>query len=141
MDDAQLTRVICEILGGVPGWEWTDDPDAADYAASVLGIRYGALQEGPDRSIAVRVYAPISDDDILARRVQLRIRGRKRDIADADRIAGVAFTVLHRLSRVGGISDIRRISGGPLGADSKGREERSDNYQIILDNPEAIRNE
>ncbi|WP_374978097.1 minor capsid protein [Microbacterium trichothecenolyticum] len=138
MDDAQLTRTICEILGGIPGWEWWPDPESPPYPKDSTAIWYGPIQDGPDRAIGVRVYGPISDTDLLVRRVQLRSRGRQRLIDDADRMAGIAFTVLHELSRVGGISDIRRISGGPLGADSKGREERSDNYQIILDNPEAI---
>jgi hypothetical protein len=137
IDDAALTYRLCEILGGVPGWSWVADPDAPDYTQDVVGIRYGATQDTPNRTIGVRVYAS-TDDDLSVRRVQLRLRGAPYDPAGADVLAGVAFVVLHGLSRVGGISDIRRISQGPLGADTKGREERSDNYQIILDNPEAI---
>lgn len=137
MDDVQLTYRICELLGRVPGWEWDPDPDAPAYPASSVGIYYGAIQPKPDRAIGVRVYAT-SDDDVLVRRVQLLQRGRPHDGAGADALAGVAFSVLHMLSRVGGISDIRRTSSGPLGADENDREERSDNYQIILDNPEAL---
>lgn len=136
MDDEQLTYRVCELLGRVPGWHWDPAPDAPAYPASGLGIFYGATQPKPDRAIGVRCYAS-DDDDVLVRRVQLRLRGRPNDSADADRIAGIAFTVLHTLSRVGGISDIRRISTGPLGADESDREERAENYQIILDNPEA----
>jgi hypothetical protein len=137
VDDVQLTYRICEILGRVPGWSWTPDPEAPDYPESVVGLRYGEIQPTPDRTIGVRVYAS-TDEDVLSRRVQLRLRGGRHDRTGADRLAGVAFTVLQELSRVGGISDIRRISTGPLGADESGREERSDNYQIILDNPEAL---
>lgn len=137
MDDAALTDRICELLGRVPGWTWNPDPEAPDYPAEVVGIRYGATQPTPDRTIGVRVYSS-TDDDIHVRRVQLRLRGAPLDPAGADTLAGVAFTVLHGLSRAGGISDIRRISFGPLGPDDKGREERSENYQIILDNPEAL---
>lgn len=136
MDDKQVTFRICEILGRVPGWSWDPDPDTPDYPADVVGIRYGPNQDRPHRSIGVRVYAS-TDVDVLSRRVQLRFRGAPYDIAGADTLAGVAFTVLHELSRVGGISDIRRVSSGPLGADNQAREERADNYQIILDNPEA----
>lgn len=136
MDDVALTYLLCAILGRVPGWSWEPDPEADDYPDSVVGIRYGATQETPHRTIGVRVYAS-TDEDLHVRRVQFRLRGRPNDKAGADSLAGVLFVVLHELSRVGGISDIRRISSGPLGADTKGREERSDNYQIILDNPEA----
>lgn len=138
MDDAQLTDRICDLIGRVPGWEWDPAPDAPEYPATSTGIYYGAIPDAPDRAVGVRVYAPIDDGETLARRVQIRTRGRKHLTNDADRMAGVIFAVLHGLSRVGGISDIRRISFGPLGADTKGREERSDNYQIILDNPEAL---
>ncbi len=137
MDDVQLTYRICELLGAVPGWHWDPDPNAPAYPSTGVGIFYGAIQDKPDRAIGVRCYGS-SDDDVLVRRVQLRLRGRPYDSTGADSLAGVAFTVLHKLSRVGGISDIRRISSGPLGADESDREERSDNYQIILDNPEAI---
>ena len=135
MDDAALTDRICELLGRVPGWSWLPDADD-DYPANVVGIRYGATQPTPDRTIGVRVYSS-TDDDTHVRRVQIRTRGGRLDPAGADTLAGVVFTVLHGLSRWGGISDIRRISFGPLGADDLGREERSENYQIILDNPEA----
>jgi len=140
VDDATLTRLICSLLGRVPGWKYDPDPKAPKYPESTVGIYYGALQPAPDRGIAVRVYAH-TDDAILSRRAQLMIRGGKYNPAGADDLASVAFTVLHELSRVGGISDARRISTGPLGADNTGRETRSDNYQFILDNPEAIRHE
>ena len=39
--------------------------------------------------------------------------------------------------RTGGINHIHRTSFGPLGADVNGREERSENYSVVLDNPEA----
>lgn len=135
MDDAALTDRICELLGRVPGWSWAPDAEE-DYPQSVVGIRYGATQPTPDRTIGVRVYSS-TDDDIHVRRVQIRTRGGRLDPAGADTLAGVVFTVLHGLSRWGGISDIRRISFGPFGPDDAGREERSDNYQIILDNLEA----
>jgi hypothetical protein len=137
MDDVQLTYRICELLGTVPGWHWDPDPDAPAYPSTGVGIFYGAIEDKPDRAIGVKCYGS-DDGDVLVRRVQLRLRGRSHDRTDADALAGVAFLVLHGLSRVGGISDARRISTGPLGADESEREERSENYQITLDNPEAI---
>ena len=133
MDDVTLTETICALLGQVPGWSYDPDPEAEPYPESVVGIFYGAIEPDPDRAIGVRLYG-VDDDDLAVRRVQLLLRGRKHDATSADALASVAFTVLHGLSRVGGISDIRRVSAGPLGADGSGREERSDNYQIIIDN-------
>ena len=135
MDDVALTEQVLGILAKVPTWVY--DPDADSLPADKVGLFYGAIQPNPDRAIGVRVYGS-TEDDVHWRRVQLRFRGAPYDVAGADALAGIAFTVLHELSRVGGISDIRRISAGPLGADSSAREERADNYQIILDNPEAI---
>ena len=140
MDDVALTHLICALLGRVPGWHYDPDPDAEPYPAGSVGIFYGAVQPRPVRAIGVRVYWS-SDDELHVRRAQLTIRGGEYDPSGADELAGVVFAVLHGLSRVGGISDARRISHGSLGADNTGRESRSDNYQFILDNPEAIRYE
>lgn len=137
MGDVDLTDLICTLLGRFPGWQYDPDPDAPAYPESVVGIYYGAIQPSPDRAVGVRVYADI-DDDLSVRRAQLLLRGGKHNAAGADALADLAFLMLHQLSRVGGISDVRRISGGPLGADDSGREERSENYQIILDNPEVL---
>jgi len=137
MDDAALTVVICEQLARVPGWEWR--PNGPAFARSDTGIFYGAIGAEPDRAIGVRVYAADDNDaqHTHGRRVQVRYRGRRADPADADRMAHIGYLVLNGLSRVGGISDARRISMVPLGADDNGREERTDNYRINLDNPEA----
>lgn len=138
MDDATLTVLICEMLAEIPGWEWR--PNGPAYTPAEVGLFYGALGATPDRAVGVRVYAA-SDDEreyLHWRRVQLRFRGEahKRDGADA--LAAPAFASLQGLSRVGGISGIRRLSMAPAGADENGREERTDNYQITLDNQEAL---
>lgn len=134
MDDVTLTLHICRILARLPGWMFSED--GTPYTAEHVAIFYGAIGPDPDRAIGVRVYAA-TDEDISTRRVQLRIRGARHQRLSADRLADLAFTVLHGLSRVGGINDIRRISMTPLGSDTNGREERTENYQIILDNPEV----
>lgn len=138
MDDAELTIRICRLLGEISGWKWKPEATAT-YAASDVRIDYGRSTESPNRSVSVRVYD--DDDDhvtgLALRRVQLRFRGAKGDIASADRMAGEAFAHLQRLSRREGISGIRRLSMAPLGADTNGREQRTDNYLVTLDNPEA----
>nr|WP_205834859.1 minor capsid protein [Microbacterium sp. CFH 90308] len=129
-----MTLRLCRLLARLPGWAFRED--GTDYTANEVGIFYGAIGADPDRAIGVRVYGT-TDEDISTRRAQLRIRGAKYQRVSADRLADLAKTVLHGLSRVGGINDIRRISMTPLGADNNGREERTENYEIILDNPEA----
>jgi len=136
MDDAALTIAVCEMLGEVPGWHWstTTKPPAGQ-----VGIFYGDILETSDRAVGVRVYGG-SDDPLVyqpVRSVQLRIRGARNDKDDADRIAGFAFALLQGRSRIAGLSWVQRESFGPLGADTNGREERSENYRVFLDNPEV----
>ena len=135
MNDAQLTIILCDLLGGVPGWTWSTTP----CPAGGVGVFYGAIPDSPDRAIGVRVYGGSDNSVVRAprRRVQLRIRGRRGVVDDADQLAALAFTVLQGRSRLAGILHIERTTFGPLGADTNGREERSENYFIQLDNQEA----
>lgn len=138
MDDVELTRELCRLLAVIPGWEYQDDPAVAFTPGSVAVFR-GPLAAAPDRAVGVRVYGGTDDrvSGLKTRRAQLRIRGGRAQPNGADELASAALAALQGLSRVGGISDIRRFSFGPAGADGNGREERTDNYTIILDNPEA----
>lgn len=136
MDDDALTITICELLGRVPGWHWSE---TTDPPPSSLGIFYGDIPEAPDRAIGVRVYGG-SDDPLVyspQRRAQLRIRGGRDDKRGADQIASIAFSLLQGRCRSGGIAWIQRESFGPLGADKNLREERAENYSVTLDNPEV----
>jgi len=138
VDDATLTKLLCQILGGVAGYTWREN--GPEYTASEVGIYYGAIPEGNYRAaIGVRVYGGTDDNvtSLHGRRAQLRFRGGKRHRGGADSLAHPAFLVLTGLSRTGGISGISRISFDPAGADGNGREERTDNYIITLDNTEA----
>lgn len=138
ISDSELTTLICSLLGDVPGWHWR--PNGPEYTAAETAIFYGAIQPDPDRAIGVRVYGTtdLYEESLSSRRVQVRYRGRRRDPDDADNLAQIGFLRLQGLSRVGGISGIRRDSMSPLGADDNGREQRSENYTIILDNQEAL---
>jgi hypothetical protein len=137
VDDVELTKTICAALGGIPGWEWR--PTGPAYTSAEVGVFYGAIGPKPDRAVGVRVYGATDERDGPAwRRVQIRFRGADGNAAGADELAGQAFPVLTELSRQGGISGIRRESVAPLGADGNRREQRTDNYIIILDNQEAL---
>jgi len=137
LTDVQLTKQVCALLGEIDGWEWRETGPA--YSESVVGVHYGAIKATPSRGVGVRVYLASDDlDESLSwRRMQIRFRGPRNDPTGADALADAAFARLQGLSRVGGISGISRLSMAPLGADGNGREERAENYQIILDNPEA----
>ncbi|MCT1363966.1 minor capsid protein [Microbacterium sp. p3-SID131] len=132
MDDATLTRLLCRLLARVPTFEYDVTPPSSGVA-----VQYGALKAEPDRAVGVRVYSTTDERHLHWRRAQVRIRGAKGSKTDADKIAGIVFAALHGLSREGGISGIRRESMSPNGADTNGREERTDNYIITLDNQES----
>ena len=135
MDDSTLTIRLAEIVGDLPTFAWR--PDGTAYTSDEIGVFYGAIPDGPDRAVGIRAYGTIDEPDLLSRRVQLHIRGARRAPFSADRIADVLFAVLHERVRGGGIASIRRTSSAPLGADGNGREERTENYLVVLDNLEA----
>lgn len=134
MTDEELTIALCEILGSLPAWSWRA---VGSYTADETAIFYGAIAAEPDRAIGVRVYMATDRDELAERRAQLRFRGPTGAPSGADNLAALAFAALDGLSRVGGISGMRRESMAPMGADINGRAERTDNYIITLDNPEA----
>lgn len=133
MDDATLTIRVAEYLALIPTFAWHEGA----YTAGEIGIFYGAIPATVDRAIGLRVYGRFEVDGARARRLQVRLRGTPGDVTGADRLAEPVETHLTNLSRWGGISGIRHESMASLGADKNGREERSDNYIIILDNLEA----
>lgn len=137
MDDSTLTQRILTLLGEIVGWEWR--PVGPPYTDDEVGLFYGAIGESPDRAVGVRIYGGTDDlvTGLKVRRVQIRLRGAQGRSDGADVLADAAFARLQRLSRTGGINGIRRDSMTPLGADTNGREERSDNYAVTLDNVEA----
>jgi len=138
MDSQQLVDAIATILASAHE-EWAWRPDGPAYTDSEVAVVYGALPSAPNRAIGITPY--IARDDpatgLAIRRVQLRFRGNPRNPNGADALADAAFTTLQGLARVAGLNLVTRESSAPLGADLNDRQERSDNYQIILDNPEA----
>ncbi|HWU30195.1 MAG TPA: minor capsid protein [Microbacterium sp.] len=135
MDDETLTTRLCEIVGAVPSFAWR--PYGPNYTDTEIGVFYGTIPDAPDRAVGIRVYSPIDEPNLLSRRVQLYVRGRRHQPFGADRIADVLFAVLHERPRGDGMASIFRTSAASLGADDNGREERTENYLITLDNLEA----
>jgi hypothetical protein len=135
MDDKTLTIRLCEIVGALPLFAWR--PAGPPYTDSEIGVFYGTIEDSPDRAVGIRVYSPIDDPDLHSRRVQLHVRGARHEPDGADWIADILFAVLHERPRGDGMASILRTSAAPLGADDNGREQRTENYLITLDNLEA----
>lgn len=135
MDDATLTLTICRLLGKLPGWQWSE---TTPYVSSKVAVFYGAILAEPDRAVGVRVYGNSDVGAIRQRRVQIRTRGARLAVRGADDLATIHSTVLPGAGRLPGISGITHISMTPHGVDSSGRQERTDNYIITLDNMEAF---
>jgi len=136
LDDVALTKLVCTELGTISGWAWRENGPA--YTADEVGIFYGAIGTTPDKAVGVRVYGSSAERHLGWRRVQLRLRGDPGRPDGADALATPALDALQGLSRRGGISGITRQSMAPAGADDNRREERTENYLIILDNLEAL---
>lgn len=101
------------------------------------------LPDSPDRALAVTVYGreespdPNLSDLVLA--VQVRSRGRAADPLECDDLAEAARLALHQAHRTTwGSLRIERVywfTGGHIGPDENGRQERSDNYRMVLQRP------
>lgn len=144
MDDDTLTRLVLAHLGQIPGWAWRET--GPEYTPDEVGLVYGAIGPDPDNAIGAQVYGGTDAyiDHLRWRHLQLRIRGpgRRPDGTPrpdgADKLASLALLVLPSLSLTGGISSVSRKSFSPQGLDANGRQERTENYLIILDNQEAL---
>ncbi|MEN0021990.1 MAG: hypothetical protein AAGC61_01825 [Microbacterium sp.] len=138
MDDETLTHRLGEILGRIPTFAWRPRPEDPPPTEREVAVMYGALRDAPDRGVGIGVYNSVDEPDLLKRRVQFHIRGGRLQPFGADRIAGVVFAVLEGRLRGDGISSIVRQSFARLKADANGRELRTENYLITLDNLEAF---
>jgi hypothetical protein len=137
VDTTQLTYAVAQRLADKGAGAWR--PTGPAYTAAEIAISYGPIPAAPDRAIGVTTY--LQDDDpetgLAVRMVQVRCRGARGAPNGADIIADAAFDALHLTYQTSGIARITRSSTAPLGADGNGRQERVDNYRVIIDNPEA----
>ena len=101
------------------------------------------LPTRPDSAVALNIYD--SDDAVeIARgthRVQAMFRGDPDDSLSADDVADLVFDLWH--AREGlwldglHVALMTRVSRIPLGADGNNRSMRSDNYELLVDEPES----
>lgn len=134
LTDSELTAILAQLLAGAGVGSWP-----GPYAATDVGIFYGAIDSEPDRAIGITSYLPTDDvvTGLAIRRVQFRFRGARANPAGANDLADATFTVLQGLTRRNGINHAERVSSAQLGVDQNARLERTDNYSITIDNPEA----
>lgn len=137
MDDVQLATTICQRLAAADVGVWRE---SSPYLFGEVGIFYGPIDESVDSGIGVTPYEVVDPYPVgvFERRVQVRYRGARNERNGADRLASAGFAALQGLVRVAGFSLVRRLSMAQLGTDANSRQERADNYLIILDNPEAL---
>lgn len=137
MDTTTVVTNVNEILAAANVGKW--QPNGPAYLATEIGIFYGAIGATPNRAIGVTVY--VQTDDVETERkdryIQVRCRGNPGVPNGADLIADAAFAALHGIYRTSGIARITRTSTAPLGADTNARQERVDNYELVIDNPGA----
>lgn len=135
MKDSELKTRLCEILGTIDGFEWST---TEGYAAESVGVWFGGIGDSPDRAVGVRLYGGSDVDKLTKRKAQIWVRGARDERGSADDIADAVFDRFDNLSREGGILGIRRESMSDQGTDDNGRDLRSENYTITLDNEEAL---
>ena len=137
MDTTTLVTTVNELLAAASVGTWRP---GGGYTAGEIGLFYGPIGATPDRAIGVTCYTQTDDIETgrTDRYVQVRFRGHRGAPNGADQLADAAFIALHGVYRTSGIARITRTSTAPLGADTNGRQERTDNYQLIIDNPEVL---
>lgn len=135
MKDSTLKTRLCEILGTIAGFEWST---TGAYSPDSIGVWFGGIEDSPDRAVGVRLYGGSDVDKLTKRKAQIWVRGARDERDSADDIADAVFDRFDNLSREGGILGIRRESMSDQGTDDNGRDQRSENYTITLDNEEAL---
>lgn len=133
INDIGLVQLLAQLLADAGAGAW--QPEGPDFVATQTAIWYGALASSPDRGYAIAVYGTrdtVGAAPITRRYVQLRSRGTSGVVNDADTLADAAFTALHGRTHAGPLAQVRRISALRLGADDLDRQERTDNYEVLL---------
>jgi len=139
--ESDLLTGVAQLLNadGVAVW----NPFGA-YASSDIGIVIGVPSQDPPSLVALATYNNIDDpagsDSTVF--LQVRTRAPDDDPRKANAISGGVFNSLQGLrATVNGIRIVygRRNSSYPLGIDGNGRQERTDNYELMVHRPSPHR--
>jgi hypothetical protein len=116
------------------------------YTTDQIGIVLGVPTQQPPSLVALAAYGN-ADDPALSdstMQMQVRVRAPNADPRPADDLADAVFDTLqglHGADLIGGVRLVyaRRVSTLPLGIDGSGRQERADNYDLMVHRPSAHR--
>lgn len=137
-----------DLLAGVAQLLDTDNvavwnPTGA-YADNEIGIVIGPPSQSPPSLVALATYNnsddPAASDSTVF--LQVRTRAPDDDPRKANALAGGVFNSLQGLrATVNGIRIVygKRNSSYPLGIDGNGRQERTDNYELMVHRPSPHR--
>lgn len=135
MKVSEITKAVAQYLDDVGVANYYPDVFPPTITGPVVSIK--RLPKSPDDAVAVTVYDV--DDALIVPgtwvSVQLRFRtsGSRTSVDD---LADAVFEHLHFLHRfdMAGvlIQRARRINMASLGPDENGRDERADNYELLL---------
>lgn len=110
-----------------------DTEPLAVYASTDLAIVLKNTPAQPAKVITLGTYSPVDSPELAWSTVQVQFKFRAPH-TECDDIADAVWNLMHRaryLDLVAGypaISHVHRVSSIPLGEDSNGWAERSDNY-------------
>lgn len=136
-----LLTGVAELLDAETDAVW--NPNGV-YAADQIGIVLGVPTQSPPSLVALAAYnnidhAALADSTVM---LQVRTRGPDADPVPADDLADAVFDALQGLRQtVNGIRIVygKRNSTYPLGIDGNGRQERTDNYDLMVHRPSTHR--
>lgn len=114
------------------------------YAANEIGIIIGPPSQSPPSQVALAVYNSVDDPALPDSTVmlQVRVRAPDDDPRKAEDLSDGVFNSLQGLrATVNGIRLVygKRSSTFPLGIDGNGRQERTDNYDLMVHRPSPHR--
>lgn len=138
----QLLTGVAQLLDAETDAVWKTPP--AVYDDTDIGIVLGVPTQSPRSLIALAAYGntddPAASDSTM--QLQVRLRGADADPTGADDLADAVFDALQGLrADLNGVRLVygRRASTLPLGVDGNGRQERSDNYDLMVHRPSTHR--
>ena len=130
-----------DLLEGVAVWLAAQGvgvyrPDSV-HPAGETAVTLKRLPTAPDRAVAVNVYDTRDDLTTPLREVMVQLRFRAPGpLTAVDEFADSVFPLLHMRHHFdAGTVRVQRAvrrSSAPMGADDNRREERADNYALIL---------
>lgn len=114
------------------------------YDDNEIGIVIGPPSQSPPSLVALAVYNSVddpaqSDSTVM---LQVRVRAPDDDPRKADDLSDGVFNSLQGVrTTVNGIRLVygKRSSSFPLGIDGNGRQERTDNYDLMVHRPSTHR--